>query len=831
MNPNIIKALEKQFKTKRIVFWYDETRELQNEFDECFIDGVEKLVVANNEFGVKYRILHEQPNQKFIIYRPHPRPNDIDNWLLDVELWSGKLQVDEVGLLLDELGMQPTNDNAALIRAHNYFFKAQKRMDAFKAIYKPNKDDDKSFMFKMLGVIVGSKSHQFDYILRELFNLLPKNDDGVQKLIIKSGLGDFLWKQLDRIYGYQSPNPSIKDFAIFLFRTCFDEELSETNEYTDAKKVFLDSLKTNTKTCETFKSLSEEYAEILGIKDKLADIDYKKLVTIDYYRLIENKIIYGLIKAFMNNILKINEFRDIKNNRKTTIWFDDYQTYYDGIESALEFDNALSLAILKPNSFDDGINKYCENWYYLDQTYRKFILAYQSIETIDVLKPIFEQIEKKYNNSYLHTLCDNWQVFVNSQSQWNNHTHPRQHEFFNKNIKPIIDNNKKIYVIISDAFRYEIGEELKRKIIAENRFDASIEPMISSLPSYTQLGMASLLPNENLAFKDDGSGTILADGMPTNGTENRNKILSQFQASAILAKEVLEFTSEQLREIMKANQCLYIYHNQIDFTGDKRETEKNVFKATEAAIDEIIAIIKKLSGNNANNIIVTADHGFLFQYSVQDTDFLSDKANGGNLLYEDRRFVIGKNLSQSPSFKHYSEQALGLDGELEVLIPNSLNRLLRKGSGARFVHGGASLQEIIVPLVRINKKRQDDIGFVDIEVIGKKANITSGQFSVIFYQTIAVNEKIKPRKLSVGLYSHDGKLLSNVIDIIFDIEDSETRNREISKSFVLNQTASEYNKQEVYLVLKEDVDGTNSQKEYKRETYKINRSIGYDMDF
>lgn len=831
MNPNIIKALEKQFKTKRIVFWYDEACELGNEFAELAIDGVEKIIINNNEFGTKYRILRQEPNQKFLIYRPHPRPKNIDNWLLDVELWSGELRVDEVQILLDELGMVPSIDNINLIKAHNFFFNATKRKDAFKAIYRPQSDDEKSFLFKMLGVIVGAKSHQFDYILRELFNLLVRNDENIAKLIAKCGLEDFLWKQLEKQFGYLSLKPSIKDFAIYLFKTCFDEEFSQTNDYSDNKKIFLDSLKSNTQSNETFKILSEEYSQILGIKEKLHDIDYKKLVGVDYYKLVENKIIRGLIKEFTNKTLKVEEFKEIKSIRKNLVWYEDYKTYYEGIESALEFDFALSQSVLKPKNFDDGIKKYTENWYYIDQTYRKFILAFQNVEAIEVLKPIFDIVEKKYNNSFLLTLCDNWQTIINSHDIWNNHTYPRQHQFFSKNIKPVIDNNKKIYVIISDAFRYEIGEELKRKIISENRFDASVEPMVSALPSYTQLGMASLLPNERLAFKDDGSGTIIADDMTTIGTENRDKILSKFQTSAVLAKDILEYSSEQLRDLMKANQCLYIYHNKIDFVGDKRETEKDVFNASERALDEIVSLVKKLSSNNANNIIVTADHGFLFQYSVQETDFLSEKASGEKLFYEDRRFVIGKNLKKNPSFKHYDEKELGLSGELEVLIPNSLNRLLRKGSGARFVHGGASLQEIIVPLVRINKKRQDDIVYVDVEILGKKSNITSAQFSVIFYQTLAVNEKVKPRKLYVGLYSKDGVLLSNIVDINFDIDDNETRNREIVKSFVLNQHASNYNKQEVSLILKEDVLGTNTQLDYKSETYTIKLSLGSDIDF
>jgi hypothetical protein len=47
---------------------------------------------------------------------------------------------------------------------------------------------------------------------------------------------------------------------------------------------------------------------------------------------------------------------------------------------------------------------------------------------------------------------------------------------------------------------------------------------------------------------------------------------------------------------------------------------------------------------------------------------------------------------------------------VEVQIPKSINRLRLKGSGSRFVHGGASLQEVVIPVLKINKKRQSDVG-------------------------------------------------------------------------------------------------------------------------
>ena len=71
-------------------------------------------------------------------------------------------------------------------------------------------------------------------------------------------------------------------------------------------------------------------------------------------------------------------------------------------------------------------------------------------------------------------------------------------------------------MIVSDAQRYEVAEECLRRIRSLNRFDADLKPMISSLPSYTQLGMDALLPNRTLELAADGDGTVLADGAGAN---------------------------------------------------------------------------------------------------------------------------------------------------------------------------------------------------------------------------------------------------------------------------------------------------------------------------
>ena len=91
-----------------------------------------------------------------------------------------------------------------------------------------------------------------------------------------------------------------------------------------------------------------------------------------------------------------------------------------------------------------------------------------------------------------------------------------------------------------------------------------------------------------------------------------------------------------------------------------------------------------------------------------------------------------------------------------------------------------SLQEIIIPVVSINKKRESDSSPVDITILtGSSTTISTYQHSVKLYQELPVTEKTYSRTLKIGLYGDDGRLLSNQQTIKFDIDSSNARDREL----------------------------------------------------
>ncbi|MEZ4731599.1 MAG: hypothetical protein R3E79_31150 [Caldilineaceae bacterium] len=147
------------------------------------------------------------------------------------------------------------------------------------------------------------------------------------------------------------------------------------------------------------------------------------------------------------------------------------------------------------------------------------------------------------------------------------------------------------------------------------------------------------------------------------------------------------------------------------------------------------------------------------------------------------------------------------------------------------MHGGASLQEVVIPVIQINKKRQSDVTQVEVDIIrSATANITAGQLTVAFYQTEPVTEKVQPRRLRAGIYTQAGELISDEHEMVFNLTADHAREREIRVQFVLTKKADAANNQDVLLRLREQVADTTHWSDYKAARYLLRRSFTSDFD-
>ena len=786
--------------------------------------------MSNNQFGVKHRILRQEPGQKFLLYHEGPPPPEADNWLLDVQLAYAEFRADQVALWLAELGLGL--EFSDLVAPHAEFFRSARRRQALKQALQPD-DTPSRIRLKMLAICANAEP-RLDEILEALLDELAEGKDDRLRLMQRSELAGFLWQQVERAYGYVSTAPGLRDFVIELFKSCYAAGLGEPARLGNDALVFLRRWKDNVRHQAAFEALSADASDVLNIESDLQSRDYRKLVELDLFELIDQKILSDLVRDGAQRTLAASATEQVVRRRRQSHWYDRYRHPYEAIDYAARFLAGLDSVDLTIHSLADGIQQYSRTWYEFDQLYRKFVYHAGQAGQPTLLAPLAEQVEKRYNNQFLLKLNNAWQVQVDACTRWDAPTILRQQEFYERQVGGFLRKGNKVYVVISDALRYEVADELLRLIRQEDRYDATLDPALAMLPSFTQLGMAALLPHQTLSIAEDG-GSVLVDGVSSLGTDNRKKILEQAsagKATAMQAAELLALGKDESRALIRDYDVVFVYHNRIDSTGDKRETEGQVFEAVEATLEELVKIIKKLANANANNILVTADHGFIYQNQVLDeSDFASEAAEGDHLVVQNRRFVLGHGLAASSSFKKFSAAELGLSGEMEILVPKSINRLRVKGAGSRYVHGGAALQEVVIPILQINKKRQSDISQVGVDILrGATSTITTGQLSVALYQTEAVTDKLQPRMLRAGIYTQAGDLISDQRELRFDLAAENPRERELPVRFVLTNRAEAANNQEVILRLDERIPETSHYREYKSARYLLRRSFSSDFD-
>jgi len=817
------------FDTRRLVFWHDPEGQYAADLDGLDLPGVEIIRVANDEFAVKNRLLHAEPEGKFLVYRSGQVPSGIGDWLLDLELAHGVFTADRTALVAQDLGLAGEGV-AEAVQAHEKFFKAAKRVQGLKALLGPEDGVDQ-LLAKMGAVALGQREHSMLEITRTL--LIENANDGRAKYdaLVDYGLDDFHWKGVARIYGYESSAPSIDDLVLWIFQRAIEGFKSDRPSGLQNIQLDFASLRNDRRSQKAMATLAKRAAGDLDYKSKIEDTGFRDLVGVDLFEETDQKIISDLACAVAEQTVIPREVAEVVRARQNSVWIDKYKTLYMAIARASDLLGELASLDVTMRSFDDGLGRYRREWFRIDQLYRQFISAARAAEYPKPLEALRELVEKRYTNKYVYELGNAWQQQVDQVEKWRSAEVCLQTAFYAHYIEPLVrDGDKKAVVIVSDAMRYEVAEELGSLIRKEDRFDAELEAILGVLPSYTQLGMAALLPHSTLKHSADAK-TVLADDLPTNGTAFRSKILEAVGGSAIQAENFKAMGAEERRELYKANRVLYVYHDRIDAVGDDPGTERQVFEAVDAALCDIVDLVKKLASANATNIFITADHGFLFQdEALPDQFYLSTKPQGDDLKYTNRRFVLGAGLKVDPAFATFQATQLGLDSDLEVQIPKSIHRLRLAGGGSRFVHGGATLQEIVVPVLVVNKKRKSDTRMVNVEVWPESDKITTGQVVVRLFQTDPVNDKVQPRTLRAGLYVGDTPI-SNVVELTFDQTSSDKRDRYQSVRMLLNQESSDYNNRAVEFRLEERIPNTNRWRVFAKAVYTLKRSFASDFDF
>jgi len=362
---------------------------------------------------------------------------------------------------------------------------------------------------------------------------------------------------------------------------------------------------------------------------------------------------------------------------------------------------------------------------------------------------------------------------------------PKQFEFYETEVA---QTDQKVVVIISDALRYEAAQELLSQMHGDPKNTAEIRYMLASIPSKTSVGMCQLLPGK----KQFNAGDPTADGNNTSGTNNRNSILTAYNpdSRAIQFSELEGMDRDDQREVFKTK-IVYVYHDVIDATGDKRSSERRTFDVVEDAIGELQRFVKSLHATmNVSRVLITADHGFLYNdREIQEKE--KEAMPVAESIQSHNRYILStekQELELGYSFPLKSTSAF--EDDVWVNIPFSVNRYKKQGVGHQFVHGGGTLQEVVIPLIESSRKRVEVTKKVKPLLVNRGAlRVVSNSLKVNILQESGVSRTEKERTIKIGLYV-DNRLVSNEETVVLNSTSEAPSERMTRKDLILSPGAS-----------------------------------------
>ncbi len=838
-NDKIKQVLTSMVEQNRYVFWYDEGGQMKDIATSLDVPGINVLEMEGNAFSIKYQMQKgEQPETGYVIYITEPMPKDEQNWLLDYQEEGALFSADMSSLYAAECGIA-MELKEKVVDKHLAFFKKADNRNKLAAKLSPGMDSAE-IEKQMLAVVCKSNAtcEAFTYALITEAN----NEETTMQADLKAyHLEDFYWQQAETYFGYHAGR-NIKDLIIVLFKNDMQSHLTgkaadktgNEQALTNEALIFMRDWRDSRTYGDLYTEWANRLEDELGIKDEVCEYSMQQLLGVETFPCIDKVIAGYLLTEVINATITTEQMEAIIEERENKLFFDVARHTLRALLQAryLFTDIEQKMNELSFDTAKEGFSLYEQSLYTIDLHYRHYIAEANLAESKQLLAQVTERVERTYTNHYLLALAKKWQPLIDGMDTWKMEGIFSQSVFYTTYVYPFITNKKKIFVIISDALRYETMVELSERIAQMPRMETDMKPaMLSTLPSYTQLGMAALLPHKQLSYEKDAD-EVFADGMSTKGTEARSKVLQKAVArsKAITAEDFLKTTNA--KTAFKDFDLIYIYSNMIDKTGDDKASEGMVFKATEDEMAHILQMIDLIRNGNGCNILITSDHGYLYQNETLDeTDFSDFKVMGDTIIQDSRRFVIGRGLEEGDAVKTWSAEEVGLTdspaengtgiSSLQVQTAKGLNRIRKQGAGSRFVHGGSMPQEVVMPVLHVNIKKKQGVSEVSVDILNKKSKITTNTQTISFYQNQPVSEKVKEVTLRFGFYDQAGNLLSDSITLTFGSTSEDSTQREQKHRFMFKRQLSELNGQEIYLRKEQQVAGSSQFKKLEDIAYKV----------
>lgn len=572
--------------------------------------------------------------------------------------------------------------------------------------------------------------------------------------------------------------------------------------------------------------IAREVWQFVHAETQFKRLDIPQLIKIDAFPQIDELIIAWMTDRLLDNDIAVRvgekTLEQAISLREKLAYHKEYDQLYQ-IEMA-----AVTILRFQPKGNADNlevlISDYTTHDYRIDTTYREFVAKLMSVNPDQ--ETLVEGLRWKVENTYLND------YLAHSVSEWNRVYSPKQvsqaHQQRRFYSTFVTSEQQKTVVIISDAFRFEAAKELQAKLDGQDKFESKMNWMITGLPSVTYFGMPALLPNHHLDYH--GEKNVTVDDQTCDTVDKRREILqAENQSSqATQVSKFLSMNTEQRKALLSGQQIVYLYHNEIDVTGESAKTENNVFKAVDETIDALSRTIELLRNLSVRNILVTSDHGFIYRWAPIDEANKIDISDFKTIKKEQRYAFSKVPIELTGVGSQRLGDLLGNDDPTYVDYPTNFNIFKAPGASQNYVHGGASLQEMVVPVlnVKLQKGRSQAVS-AKIHDVTSSRRITSRQVTVRVMQDDPISDVNTLAHYSIYLTDDEHRKISGVTPFVADIADKDPNARIKNVRLTLSEQPFENGKM-YHLILHNTETDVEYSSDYQMDIV-IQGGFGFDI--
>lgn len=818
-----------EFYKRRIIFWNDEDGEFLDEVRSLSLSNAKVLVLEEgNLFTSKKLLSNDDVTSNYLVYNSIMVDPEHD-WFLDIKLYSDEYRADKTSRLMQEMQIVNTVELRNEVKEFKGFFNAASRRKMI-ASFDGTIDKKSTLYMSILSAISGVKDRKPEAIIKAVISAGSDLENPVKMDLLKYSVSHLFWSLVHSTTGFNS-SEKIDDLTNHVVLSAISRTMSSDvlsgleTKYSDIHSGFCYDLIFNWIHGEdknSFRSIADYVTGNLSLLDRFNSFEIKNLVETDVLPVIDEVILSKLMYSIMNRTMDSDSIIRFVEKRRTSAWYEDYTYFYEGIYQVALMNQFYESHL---NSFHHIEAKemwkaYTSDYYQMDTYYRDFHISFTTcLQTLhpsldDAFKDLADYVEKEYKNWYLDQLSSNWNKVIESDlgSTGKISGLAQQTDFYRDVVKNV---DGKVFVIISDAMRYDVAYSLAKQLEIETKADVEISAQQGIYPTITKYGMAALLPHKTLeVIENNGTTKVLVDGHSSEMSD-RDGILKSYSENSVALryKDIISMKRDDRRAAVKGKDIIYIYHDTID--AFSHNDESSVFDACDKTINEIKNLVNVICNElQGLNVIITSDHGFLYTYKeLTESDMMERSSFKKDIIEQGRRYVITDN-SANPDFLM---PVKGIYNDANILGFAPRENIRVKGAGGRkFVHGGISLQEMCVPVItykylrsgyksyRINKDKYDTKP-VTVALLSSNRKISNMIFNLSFYQKEPVKDNYVTCTYIAYITDSVGNEVSDKQKIIADKTSTIAKDREFKCTF--NLKSQKFSNTETYYLVIADEAG------------------------